>query len=537
MMIESSQGNHQEKLLSNADQPQLQQPQQQQPQHPTPSSNHAATPAPPPPPPLTSLAMDAHRHDDTMDYVCMEAGHAMGGKSRADGCSGASNLNDYVASGGRFGSIPEIIQELAKEQQKKKRKNNSSSSNNKNNNNNNTTSNDDDDSDDDNDDNHSVDSNSSVLTADGIHDVTGFYCVCGVILIGDMSRGVMFPSMWPLVEALGGSQVLLGYAVASFSFGRVLVNPLFGAWSHSIGYSKTLVLASTILAVGCFLYSQIQNIGYPEALIVAQTILGIGSGTLGVTRAFVADVTAKRNRTRYMALITAVQYGGFTVTPIVGALFNYTFQDKDYRFGLLRFNMFTMPAYFMLVVVVAVIVCLLWFFQDRHRVESEKEKSGKVSERRAAIDEYASGKSPFCGVSIYDCCILGCMLLNVSTKGSIASFETLGIAIAQSHFDMLSSRAGAIVAACGACGVVSLLNMGFLEQHFSDVSLITGGMVVMTAGILSLSDMKSGVKHPSWRYAFAMFLIYSIGYPIGHTAVIGLFSKSKWVWDSSWGES
>ena len=58
---------------------------------------------------------------------------------------------------------------------------------------------------------------SSVMTADGIHDLTGFYIVCLVILIGDMARGVMFPSMWPLVSELGGTSVTLGYAVASFS--------------------------------------------------------------------------------------------------------------------------------------------------------------------------------------------------------------------------------------------------------------------------------------------------------------------------------
>ena len=32
----------------------------------------------------------------------------------------------------------------------------------------------------------------SVMTADGIHDMTGFSIVCLVILIGDMSRGVFF---------------------------------------------------------------------------------------------------------------------------------------------------------------------------------------------------------------------------------------------------------------------------------------------------------------------------------------------------------
>ncbi|GKY99592.1 hypothetical protein MPSEU_000913500 [Mayamaea pseudoterrestris] len=372
---------------------------------------------------------------------------------------------------------------------------------------------------DDDEDNHSI---SSVLTAEGIHDIVGFYCVCLVILIGDMSRGVMFPSMWPLVESLGGDQVLLGYAVAAFSFGRVLVNPLFGAWSHQFGYTKTLVLSTTILLFGTLTYTQIQTVGRPEFLIVSQTILGIGSGTLGVTRAFVADVTAKRQRTVYMGLITAVQYGGFTVTPIFGALFNYLFQDDDYRIPFLpfiSFNKFTMPAIFMATIVAFTLFILLTYFKDRHRITTLKEAK-KPSLKRQAIDEVANAPTCLC-LTVYDCCILGCMLLNVSTKGSIAAFETLGIAIAEAQFGMVSSRAGFIVALCGSLGVVSLLNMDKLALFLTDLQMIMGGMIVMCIGILSL-----GLAGDSqWIYVFAMLMIYSIGYPVGHTAVIGLFSK------------
>ena len=174
---------------------------------------------------------------------------------------------------------------------------------------------------------------SSVLTADGIHDVSGFSIVCLVILVGDMSRGVMFPSMWPLVSELGGSQVTLGYSVASFSFGRILVSPLFGSWSVMYGYSKTLLFSCSILLFGTLMYTQVQNVGRTEFLILSQTILGIGSGTLGVTRAFVAEVTAQRNRTTYMAWISAVQYAGFTMTPFIGALFNHILEDAEYQFG------------------------------------------------------------------------------------------------------------------------------------------------------------------------------------------------------------
>jgi hypothetical protein len=173
----------------------------------------------------------------------------------------------------------------------------------------------------------------SVMTADGIHDIVGFYIVCLVILIGDMSRGVFFPSLWPLVSELGGSQVTLGYSVAAFSFGRILVSPLFGSWSVQWGYSKTLLFSSSILFLGTLMYSQIQNVGRPEFLILCQTVLGVGSGTLGVTRAFVAEVTAQRNRTTYMAWISAVQYAGFTVTPFVGAAFNKILGETNYQYG------------------------------------------------------------------------------------------------------------------------------------------------------------------------------------------------------------
>lgn len=171
---------------------------------------------------------------------------------------------------------------------------------------------------------------SSVLTADCIADPAGFYIVCLVVLIGDMSRGAMFPTMWPLVQSIGGDTVTLGYAVAAFSFGRILVSPMFGSWSIKYGYTKTLFFSTAIILLGTLLYAQVGNVGTPVFLIAAQTVLGVGSGTLGVTRAFVADVTPTRNRTTYMAWLTAVQYAGFTVTPFIGAAF-YNFFSQEGR--------------------------------------------------------------------------------------------------------------------------------------------------------------------------------------------------------------
>jgi len=365
---------------------------------------------------------------------------------------------------------------------------------------------------------------SSVLTADEISDPIGFAIVCLVVLIGDMSRGVMFPTLWPLVQSLGGNEVTQGYAVASFSFGRILVSPIFGQWSVEYGYRKTLLVSCCILTLGTLLYAQVGNIGRSEFLLFSQITLGIGSGTLGVTRAFVAEVSPTRNRTTYIAWLTAVQYAGFTVSPVIGAIFSKIFYNEEMimKKGIFVLDGYTAPAYFMGVVCVFTLYLVATKLEDRRRIKPNKK--GRKSMKRTQIDELANTMT-FVGLSIYDCCIIGCMLLNVSTKGAIACFETMGIAIAESHFDLTSSRAGFIVSFCGFLGVLTLLSMGYLALYLTDVQMIVYGMITMAFGISSLASLNEDEDNSSWRYIGAIFLIYSIGYPIGHTAVIGLFSK------------
>ena len=121
----------------------------------------------------------------------------------------------------------------------------------------------------------------------GIKDPLGFCIISTVVLVGEMCRGVTFPTLWLFVKSLGGTTVTMGWAVAAFSFGRAITSPIFGHVSVTKGYRFTLLVAGVFLLVGSFLYIQAQSVGRPGFLILAQSVLGIGSGTLGVTRAYV----------------------------------------------------------------------------------------------------------------------------------------------------------------------------------------------------------------------------------------------------------
>lgn len=119
--------------------------------------------------------------------------------------------------------------------------------------------------------------------------------------------------------------------------------------------------------------------------------------------------------------------------------------------------------------------------------------------------------------SLNDMLIYGGFMLNVGTKGTIACFETLGAAYAVKWFGMTTAEAGATFATFGGIGVVTLLSMRVACRYFNDVQLVLGGVCLMTVTclILGAAADAGGIR----SFFAAVFFMYSVGYPIGHTAV------------------
>lgn len=73
----------------------------------------------------------------------------------------------------------------------------------------------------------------------------------------------------------------------------------------------------------------------------------------------------------------------------------------------------------------------------------------------AGRDEPVAAAGAWCRMpSLPDMLIYGGFLLNMSTKGTIACFETLGAEYAMTHFGMTSAEAGSTFATFGMIGVV-----------------------------------------------------------------------------------
>ena len=178
-------------------------------------------------------------------------------------------------------------------------------------------------------------------------------------------------------------------------------------------------------------------------------------------------------------------------------------------------------------------VIVYTFLSDRKKEKKKKIYKVVTSHfKRANIPEsvkVGQQKVSWLGnVATLDAVYAFCMFFNMISKGSFGAFEAIGVMIAEDNFELGSEQAGYTVASFGIVGVFALLLMGKFGHTMSDTQMTWIGTIFMTFGALVMVHWPSEELPLSvFRYYFGIFCVYGFGYPVGHTANIGLFSKSK----------
>jgi len=364
-------------------------------------------------------------------------------------------------------------------------------------------------------------------------DVPSFIVVACVIFLGDAYRGINFPTLWPLVESLGGDRVMQGYVVACFSFGRCFASPLIGKLNTIYGFRATLIGCNLMILIGTIIYSHARSLAW---LFAAQICVGIGSGSLGVTRAYAAELSTPKSRTGLLGFMSAIQYAGFTCTPFLGSLLASLFRHSTIMFGV-KVDQFSAPAYCTGIMSILCILFLTVIFREpAHSVErimnaaqpenrgestplvqeSSQEVALEGGETRV-IDEtrWCSSATPV---------LIALILLNFGTRGAIGCFETTGtiVSLQVYHEDVVFT--GHLFGICGSCGVIVLIYLGSIVNLFSEMySLIFGILMMLASSIILVVFTYQGAS-VHW-FEGSVWLMYALGFPIGNTVVLGLYSK------------
>jgi DHA1 family tetracycline resistance protein-like MFS transporter len=132
---------------------------------------------------------------------------------------------------------------------------------------------------------------------------------------------ILIPILPFYAEHFGASPTTIGAIYATVALCSLVSSPFWGRLSDSIGRKGVLIAAQVagflgfaLLAWGSALWT----------IFVARAVEGLGGGGLGVTQAYVTDVTTPQNRARAFGLVGATFGLGFLIGPaMAGVLVRY----------------------------------------------------------------------------------------------------------------------------------------------------------------------------------------------------------------------
>ena len=164
-----------------------------------------------------------------------------------------------------------------------------------------------------------------------------FLLLLMIEIASEASRGLTLPTMYLYVRELGGDLGTLASLVSTFSLGRMIASPLFGAMAEKHTYALGFVMSISISIAGNILWCACSNHELPAAqrfaiLFLSRFITGFGAGNRSICRAFTVKMVHHSDRLVYITLLEIAVYVGYAVTPGVAGLLP---PDKGHKTELL----------------------------------------------------------------------------------------------------------------------------------------------------------------------------------------------------------
>lgn len=143
------------------------------------------------------------------------------------------------------------------------------------------------------------------------------------IFIDLIGFGIILPLMPFYAEQLGGSPIVFGLLIASFTLMQFIFAPILGRISDRVGRRPVIIATLGGASVAHLIFAFADSL---PLLFISRILAGIAAANLSVAQAYIADSTYPKERTKWMAKVGAAFGVGFIVGPIIGgSLISYGF--------------------------------------------------------------------------------------------------------------------------------------------------------------------------------------------------------------------
>ncbi len=129
--------------------------------------------------------------------------------------------------------------------------------------------------------------------------------------------GIILPALPFYAESFGATGVWVGALLTAYSAAQFLGAPVLGRLSDRYGRRPIILISLAGSALSMVVTGLAQGL---MVLLAGRSLAGIFGGSISAAQAYIADVTAPEERTRYMGILGASIGLGFVFGPAIGAL-------------------------------------------------------------------------------------------------------------------------------------------------------------------------------------------------------------------------
>lgn len=136
-----------------------------------------------------------------------------------------------------------------------------------------------------------------------------------LVFLDNIGFAIVVPYLYFYLLTLGSSPVTYGLLLASYSLLSFIFTPIVARISDRFGRRKILLAALGVSSLSYFIFGSAQTMWI---LFVGRMLSGTTAATVPVAQAYVADVTTKNERIKYLGYLGAAAGLAFILGPAIG---------------------------------------------------------------------------------------------------------------------------------------------------------------------------------------------------------------------------
>ena len=294
----------------------------------------------------------------------------------------------------------------------------------------------------------------SVLMATAFVDMIGF--------------GMVFPLLPYYARRLDAEDWMIGLMIAIFSIAQLASAPLWGRVSDRYGRRAVIIIGLSTAGIAFAVFAVATSYWW---LFASRLVQGIGGGTTGVLQAYVADVSAPKDRARALGWLSASTSAGVMVGPAIGSL---AFTEPAAGIALPTMGTALPGLLAAGLVVVNIMFAFRWLPESKPQADPTKERRSI----RLMLRDYVL--HPFGHIArlvwIYAVGMLGFM----SMTAVLALYLQDGFGVDEKTIGIFFVYVGALSL------VMRALILGPLVDRFGETRVMRAGAVLLAVGLLGI---------------------------------------------------